>query len=706
MAALQKIRSKAGLLIGILAVALLAFIFPWTELTNFINRQRDKAFVVDGDVVSTGAYLTRINEFEAFQQIISGQSSFDENTTAQIREYVYEQMVKEMMLDKISDKIGIGVSEEEMRDMTIGANPSPLLQQIPFFVDPQTRQFSTQALTQFLSFVNRDAKTLPEGQEKAQLLELQSVWSTIQNMMKYQRLEEKYNSLLSSAIMINDVEAKTNTEENKVSSDIAYVIERYSSIPDSTITVENKEIEKLYNERKNNFKNNQAVRNITYFSKEIVPSENDFATVEKEINQAREKLATTDHPALIVADYSDTPFHDAFLSENQLPPEEANFVRNASIGDINGPIRDGDAYTLYKLIDKTVAPDSVRLRMIVIQEGMDRATANNRADSIVNVIRQGKDFAEVANEIYPQSNGGEVGWVTEAQLSSIGKEFVDAAFNSPTGQITKLNLQGQFQIIKVEEKTKPVNKYKLAMIHMPVTVSDQTLASIDNEINEFVANNSDGKNFVQAAQDKGFNLMQNVRVIPSQPNIGMISGSRQVINWAFNENIGSVKKFDLSDHKIVARINSKIDAGYVPVSEVSDVLKAEIIKDKKAEKMIADLKAKNLNSLDAYASDLSTKVDTVKFVTFNTPNIMGIGRESALNVYAELGQVGKLEGPLKGDNGVIVLNLLNKTEPTQDFNPETYKQTAASQNMYRIMTQSMYVLKDKMDVVDNRIILF
>jgi len=708
MAALQKIRSKAGLLIGVIAVALLAFIFPWNELTSFLNKQRDKAFVVNGEVVSTGSYIKRINDFENFQKMISGQSSLDENTTAQIREYVYQQMVKEMMLDEQAGKLGLAVSDEELRDMTVGTNISPVLRQMPLFVDPQTGQFSQQALSQFLNFVNTDIKTIPlqETEQRAQLQNMKDMWFTIQNLMKYQRLEEKYNMLLSNAIIVNDIEAKANADASKATSDIAYVINKYSSIPDSAVTVTDKEIQKLYNDRKNNFKNRENLRRITYFTKQITPSESDYASVEKEINEAREKLINTTNPALVVTDYSEVPYHDVFFSEKNLSPEEANFAKNASIGDVEGPIRDGEAYRLYKLIDRTSAPDSAKLKMIVIPEGIDKVAANNRADSIINVIKGGKDFVLVANELMPQSNGGEIGWVTEPQLASAGKEFIDAAFNSSIGEVKKLNLQGQIQIIKVEDKTKPVTKYKLALIQMPVVVSDQTLAGIDNELNEFVAQNSNGKNFITAANEKGYNLAQDVLISGSLPNLAQISGSRQVINWAFNEEVGSVKKFDLSDYKIIAKIDSKVDAGLLPLADVTEPLKAELIRDKKAEKMIADLKAKNLSTLEAYATAVDGKVDTVKFVTFNTPNIMGIGRETALNVYAEVGALNKLEGPVKGDNGVLVVNVLSRIDQSAEANADMYKQTTSNQNMYRMMSQTMEALKEKMNIEDNRVKFF
>lgn len=705
MAALQKIRNKAGLLVGVIALALLAFIFPWNEVTSFIHKQKDKAFVVDGDIVSTGAYHQRITDFETFQKMISGQTSLDENTTSQIREFVYEQMIKEMMLDKEASKIGLSVSDAELNDMLTGPNPSPLLRQIPLFTDPKTGQFSVQALNQFLTIVNTDIKTVPLEQQ-AQLENLKSVWETIRGMIKYQRLEEKYNALLANSVIVNDIEAKANNEATKATSDIAYVLNRYSSIPDSTVSVSDKEIEKLYNERKNNFKTQDELRKISYFTKQIVPSESDYAVVEKEANTAREKLATSENPALVVADYSEVPYQDVFFSEKNLSAEEGKFAKEASVGDIYGPIRENDTYRIYKLVDRASAPDSVKMRMIIIPEGTDKLAANAKADSVINVIKQGKEFAIVANELFPQSNGGEVGWVTEPQLASAGKEFVDAAFKAPTGEITKLNLQGQIQIIKVEAKTQPTTKYKLALVQIPVTVSDQTLAALDNELNQFVAEKGNAKDFVKAAQDKGYNVVPNTIITGAYPNIAQINGSRQVISWAFHEKVGSVKKFDLSDYKIIALINSKIEAGYLPVSEVKDVLKAELVKDKKAEKMIADMKAKNLSTLDAYAQSLGSKIDTVKFVTFNTPSIMGIGHESALNVYAEVGQVNKLAGPVKGDNGVLVLSVVNKTDQSKDFNVQSFKQTTNSQNMYRIMSQATQVLKEKLNVKDNRIAFF
>ena len=707
MTVLQKIRNKPKLLIGIIALGLLAFVIPWSEVMNLINSRKMRAFEVNGENVSTNDYFTRVTEFENFQKAVSGQNSLDENATSQIREYVYDEMVKEIILQEQADKLGLGVSEEELHDLVFGNNISPILRQIPFFLDPQTRQFSPQSVIQFVSFANTELSTV-KPEQYAQLEEIKSIWATIQNMIKYQRLEEKYNTLLANSILVNDIEVKSAQNALKSTANIAYVVDRYSSIADSTVTVTDAEIDKLYKDRKNNFKVSDNLRKVSYFTKQIFPSESDFAAVEKEINTANEKLAVASNPALVVADYSEVPYQDIYFSEKNLSPEEANFAKTATIGDTYGPLRSNDSYRLYKLVDRTAAPDSINLSIIVIPEGADKLAANNKADSIISVINGGKDFSVVAKEVMPQSNGDDGNWVTEPQLLSAGisKDFVSTCFTTSTGNIAKMNEQGAIQIVKVNQKSQPVSKYKLALIQIPVVVSDQTLTTLDNELNQFVAENNDPKTFEKAAKDKGYNIISGSIISGSQPNISQISGSRQVINWAFNEKVGSIKKFDLSEYKIIALIDSKIDKGYMPVSEVKEVLKTELIKDKKAEKMIADLKAKNITSLEGYAQAIGSKVDTVNFVNFDTPNIMGIGHESILNVYSEIGEANKLVGPVKGDNGVFALDVLNKVDQSQSFNVTTFKQTANSQNYYRVMSQSMIALKDKMKVSDNRVSFF
>ncbi len=506
MAALQKIRSKSGLLVGIIAVGLLAFVFPWSEVSTFINKMKDKAFVVNGEVVTTGEYATRISQMENIQKIMSGQNSLDEMATSQIREAVYEQMVREMLLDEQAEKLGLAVTAKELEDMIYGENPTPVLYQIPFFINPQTGRFDKAYMMQFLSEIGQDpSKLSPE--QGAEIVARREVWAFIENMIKYQRLEEKYSALVGGTAIASDTEAKSSYEDSKSAADIAYVLQSYSALPDSTVQVSDKEIKELYEKRKKSYKTNAELRTISYFIKDVIPSDEDFMAVENEIAAVYEKLLVADNPAVIVNEYSSNQYVDAFMSVSSLPADAKSFAQSAAIGDIRKPVREGQSYIMYKLVDRTNAADSVKLQMIPMPQGMDLKTTEHIADSLMSVIKGGKDFSAVANEVVPGSNGGELGWMNEMTLSGAG--IAKECFAASKGDVLKLNLQGQSVLMRIDDKTNPVPKVKLAIVQMPVIVSDKTQNSIDNELNQFVAENGNMENFESAASSNGYAIVPN-----------------------------------------------------------------------------------------------------------------------------------------------------------------------------------------------------
>lgn len=704
MATLQKIRNRAGLLIGVIGVALLAFILGdlLTSGNTFIRQFQDKAFVVDGDIVSTQQYFDRVTEWEDFQKMISGESSLDENAVSQIRDIVYQQMVKERVLDAQAKKLGMAVSKQEINDLVHGESISPLLQQLPLFVNPETGVFDRNALINFLSTINTDESNLPPEQV-AMVRQYKSIWLFLENLIKYQRLEEKYGALLSGAVLVNDVEASTTFAQSQQNADILYAVQNYYTIPDSVATVSDAEIKKFYSENQRLFKTNIPMAKITYFAKEIVPSDEDFDEIEAMTAEVHEKLLTTTNVASVVSDYSDVPYNDVYVSAKALTPDQRSFVESAEVSDVYGPFRDGDSYKLFKYMGKTVAPDSVRIRMIAIPESMaNDSLVTSFIDSLHTVIKGGENFADVANQLNPQSNGGEVGWVREIDLIQAGPDVAQKIFATPVGSVIKLNLPGQQSLIYVEEKTAPVPKYKLAVVNMPVIVSDKTQNNIDNELNQFVSDPEIKTNFVEKAREKGFSVVPSTTVAASDHTLGQMSGSRQVINWAMNGKEGEVKKFDLSTNRIIARIDKIIPSGVAPLSEVSDDIRSILLRDKKAEKIIEDLKTKNLTSLQDYAEAMNTEIDSVRFVDFHTANITNLGNEPVLNAYAAYAPLNTVVGPLKGNMGVFVIDVINRDQSEEEYNAQEQKANLHANTLYRLQTQAIEVLKDKMKVVDNR----
>lgn len=711
MSALQKIRSKSTLLVGVIAVGLLAFVVPWGEITQFLNVSKDKAFVVNGDVIKTGQYNARIEQREELAKMMTQDGQLDEFQLAQVREEVYQTMVKEILLADQAERIGLQVSDAELNDMVHGVGISPVLYEIPYFIDPQTGQFNRAALNQLITEIKK-----PDSQDltiRAQQDELRKLWSYIENRMRSTRLEEKYTSLVASAVLVNDLELKAYQADSKDVATIAYVSKDYKEIDDATIEVSDKEIQDLYNIRKENFLSKNPTRSISYFVKNVIPSEADFEDVKSQMLLVKSELASTDNAGMIANQYSSTPFIDAYFSLKNYPTEVVNFVNSSSVGDINEPMRGNREYTMYKYVARTLAPDSVKIQVLPIQS-FDPTQVAVIADSLQNVLKQGKSFAMLAQEMYPGTPGMGTGeWVNEAMLASTG--VAEQCFTAAKGSVLKMDLQGMTALVKIEDRTNPVTKVKVATITMPVIVSDKTNNAADNEINKFVSENKVPAEFEQAALNAGYNLIADAIIEPDyfglgfnpmsrNPRATFIPGTREVIKWAFNDDDGNIKKFETKDARVVALVKDKTKEGFLPVSNknVREVLTAEIRRDKKAEQLIAELKGKNATSLVALAQAIDSKVDSAKFVTFQTPYIGQLGFEPVLNVYAKSGKENSLTQPLKGNQGVYVLDVVSRTQDSAE------QSKAQLQDAYtNILAQSAsYLLMKKMDVEDNRITFY
>ena len=244
----------------------------------------------------------------------------------------------------------------------------------------------------------------------------------------------------------------------------------------------------------------------------------------------------------------------------------------------------------------------------------------------------------------------------------------------------------------------------IAEYSISVSPSSKTIQSIYSRVNQFVANNNSLKALEDNASQNGFNLLSSTRVSTGDITLGSINNARQAVRWAFNSKVGSVSEIYEIDNKfLVVALVGETPAGYTPLANVETLLKSEIANEKKGAQLVADLKAKGLTSLDAYAKEMKSTIDTAKFVNFNTSRITGIGSESVLSGLAPFASVNKVEGPVAGKSAVYVLNVFNKSESEAAFNAVEEKNSLESAMTYRIQYQAMEVLKNKAVIEDNRV---
>ena len=708
MATLEKIRSKAGLLVLVVGLALFAFIIGdfLNSGSTYFRQSQERIAEIDGEVIKIQDYQARVDEMTEIYKMQSGSASLPEEYMTQIRQSVFDGMVQEIVLDEATQKLGMVVGPEELFDMVQGENISPLIQQMQMFVNPQTGAFDKSALLTFLKQIDVDNIATYPAEQQAQLQQAQRFWMFWEKNIKRQRLESKYTTLLSKAIAANALDAKAAFDESVENSDIVYAMQSYATIPDSTIAVSDSEIKQLYEQRKESYKQ-KASKIIDYIAVDIRPSKEDYDKVQADIESVKSELETTDRVADLVNENSEVPYVDAFFTENALDAEMKQFATTAEVGAIYGPVFDNDKYRLFKLIDKTNAPESVKVSHIMLA-GKGEAETKALADSLLTVLKGGASFEELAKQFSADQaaeNGGELGWFTEATaLRGVNAEFKDAVFGTPLNQIAVVKSMYGTHLVKVTEKTANVAKYKVADIDMTVSPSSKTYSNIYNELNQFISNNHSLEKLTANAKEAGYNLVSDATVTKDDQLLGSVQNSRQVIRWAFQNDKGAISEiFECNDKFVVAAMKGSLDEGYRPVELVAAPLKAELIAQKKGEQIAAALAAKNLTSVEAYAEAMGAKVDSVKFVNFATRRISGIGIEPNLNAAVAMAQVDQVSAPVKGNNGVYVFKVYARNKDAKTYDEAEQVRTLDATNAYRVGFQAIQSLINKAEVEDNRI---
>ncbi len=706
MATLEKIRSKAGLLVGVVGVALLAFIIGdfLRSGSTFVHQSKEKIVVVDGEGVSIRDFQAKVEELTEVYKKRSGNNSLNDDAQAQIREAVFSGLVNKILLEKESKQIGLSISKEELSDLIIGDNPSPVIQQMPDFVNRQTGTFDKNLLIQFLQTIEADDLSAYPPDTRAQIESAKKYWLFWEQTIKEQKLENKYSVLLGSAIAVNSLDAKSAFEDEKVSVDFDFVLQNYQSVPDDQVAVSESEIQSLYNKRKEIFKQ-EAGKVIDYIAVDILPSAEDQAAVERVISGLKAEFSQPDvDVSSVVNENSDVKYEDIFRSAGEISPAMKEFVEKANVNDVDGPLLDGNSYVMYKLVAKTQAPDSIKMNQLLLPNINDEVKLKAIADSLIGVLHSGVSFAEMSKDATNGQSLGEVGWITESQLvTSTDPKFTKELFNAPLNTPFVAKSTYGSHLVLVTEKTKPVTKYKIANIQIAVTPSTETYNKLYNDLNAYVSKNRTLDAFKSAAAEAGYALQSDITLTQNQQTIGDIRSSRPVVRWAFEHKKGEVSDiFECQDRFVVAAVEGSLKEGFRSLSSVSEILKRELINDKKAEKIIKDLKSKNLTSFDQYISAMNAVPGAVKFVTFATQNISGIGMEPIINARAPQMEIGKISDPMKGKIGVYVLKVTNKINSDAQFNPEVQKRSMESMNMYR-MYSFMTALKEQSDIQDNRI---
>ena len=701
MATLQKIRNKAGLLALVIGLALFAFIIgDFLNSGSSLFRQSQQKIAKIGDyTLDYKVYEARIAEMDQVYKIQTGQNTMDDAINGQIRESVYESIVREQLLDQQAAQLGISVTGKEIFSMINGANVHPMIQQLPIFKNPQTGQFDHNMMLNFLQTIQSDDLSAYPAEAQEQIKNLKVYWMFWENNLKYTRLEEKINTLLNKAVQANSLDAKASFADRSDNLDFAYVCEPYNALPDSLFKASQSEVKKRYNSQIERFRQ-KPYRSAKFIVVDVKASQEDYKAVEDKVKEITPEFATTTDFAGFVNENSDNQFVDCYMSNKVFTGAVKDFVNNSGVGAVLAPVYTEGAFVMGKILDKSVAPDSVKARQIVLA-----TSEQSRVDSLMAVLKAGGDFNQLAQKFSRNNGGADMGWFREVDALSLGTPFIRSCFAATVNSYFTVKTKNSINIVQVTQKTAPVAKTKLALVTLKVTPSSQTYSNVYNKVNILVAKYTQADQFFKEAQKAGYEVKEAQSVHSSDNTIADIPQMRQAVRFVYNNEMGKVSGIleNQNNQFVVVGVTAVNDGDYQPIEAVQQTLLRELIDEDKAGQIVKDIQSKKASSLPVLAQALKLNVDSALFVNFGSRRITGVGEEPALVAAVTAAPLNQLSAPIKGKNGVYVFQVVSNKKSQEVFNLQQEKATLNSMNMYRLMYQSFEAVKNATKIKDSRI---
>lgn len=697
MATLEKLRNKAGILLAVvIGIALFSFIlgdFIKPGKSIFANSEHEIAKIA-GKSIPYQLYQGKVEEIYDINKLFSGRTNLDEQTSEALREQVWQQIVRENVMDDQYNKLGLAIHPDELFDMVQGRNIHPMVQQL--FGNPQTGEVNKPAIIQFLKNMDSD----PTGRQKI-------MWLYVENEIKTERVFTKYTNLIRKGLYATNLETKRSLTDRTEKIDFAYTNLPYSSIDDASVKYSQADLEKYYNAHKQDYEQ-KATRDIEYVIFPIVPSEEDKQLAEQWINKVKPEFQNSTDPKQYATLNSDSPFDERNYKQGELPKEYNDWAFVAKVGDMIGPITEGSSLKLVKLADIVYTPDSVKARHILItptektQEAVAKAKA--KADSILSVLKRGGNFEKLAKEYSTdpgsKDKGGDLGWFKEGLMV---KPFNDACFNGKKGDLSLIETQFGYHIINVVEKGKDVKKVQVAVVERKITASSKTIQTIFSEASQFAGLNKTSEQFTKAAESKKLTKRLAGNLLENDRNIAGLEHPREIIRWAYKSEVGNVSDvFELGENFVVACLTSAHEEGIAPLSQVADEIKVKVIREKKGE-LLSD-KVKNVmkasSSIETIAQNLGTKAEQATQVSFSSYSIPNAGFEPSVIATAATSAEGKVVGPIVGNSGVYVLAVTAKNKEEGDINME--KNRLSNMLGSRAYYEAYEALKKTAEIKDKR----
>ncbi|MBX9781985.1 MAG: SurA N-terminal domain-containing protein [Chitinophagaceae bacterium] len=709
MSIIQKIREKPGLIIGIIAFALISFILG----DYFLSRNRGASRNSNSYIGSVNG--TKIDLADFSNKLALTEENYSQQgtpVTEEMKQYITEQLwnqeVDDILMKEEYEKLGLTFSSADLNEALYGANANPSM--VQRFTDPKTGAFDVNAARQYINSLKKKKATDKERMQMEQFIDY-----LINN-----GLRTKYTFLISGSVFypkwLND---KDVNDQNSIAS-VNYVMAPYASINDSTIKVTDEDIDNYISKHKSEFKQEKS-RTISYLVFDAAPSAADTATVREAVAKLKQPFTEAkDAAQYVAANNSSTPYFDGFVTKSQLKVPNADSIQNIPVGSVYGPYPDGGNFVLARMVDKRQLADSVKCRHVLIgtkdengQQIISDSIASIRIDSIKNAINGGASWAAMVEKYNPVSDGSRQnkGEMTFSSLQIQGQNFAKEfgkfiLFDGKKGERKVVKTDFGYHYIEIMDQMGIQPAVKVAYYSKPIESGEETINSASTAATQFAAEARDAKSFEATAQKKKLSP----RIAEVKPNDYQVIGlgaARKLIKWTYENKVGSVSEPEsLGDKYVVVLISEEKQEGTPKAKDVRMQVENVVRNYKKAQQIIG--KIGNSKDMNAIAKSFNTTVSRADSLSFLAPFIPGIGAESKFTGAAfDAINKGKVIGPIAGNSGVFfVQNLSIGLKPAVDADYKARRQQMEQSQKGNLGYKFVESLRKSATIKDNRVDFF
>lgn len=713
MAALGKIRSKGVILICVIGFALFAFIAEelFRSCESSRNESRQQVGEVLGDKVNVQDFQKLVDEYTNVIKMTQGRDNLTDDDLNQVKDVVWNTFVQTELISNEASKLGLQVTDQELQNV-LNAGTNPMLLQTPF-VNQQTGRFDANMLKKFLAEYKQAQTTNPQMAEQYQ--GIYNFWTFIEKSLRQQLLAQKYQTLLAGCLLSNPVSAKMAYTDENQESNIQLASFAYSSINDNKVKISDSDLKAKYEELKPRFKQYEETRSIKYVDYQVVPSKADRAELNKTVAGYVKSLSEVADPTDVVRKSGSLVTYLGIpQTKAAFPSDIAARLDSVAVGSTTAPVenKQDNTINIIKLMSKTQLPDSVQFRAIQVG-GATPADAAKTADSIYTALKGGADFEAIAKK-YGQT--GEKNWITSNQYQNAPsidvdtKSYIEALNTLPVNELKNLKFTQGNLILQITDRKGMTEKYVAAVIKKPIEFSKNTYSAAYNKFSQFVSENQTLEAMQKNASKYGYKVQERMDIRNSEHYVAGIHGTREAMKWIFEADENSVSPLyecGDNDHLLVLVMTKVNKKGYRGLDDVNvkNYVRQEVLRDKKAEMLMA--KVKGVNSISA-AKSKGAQISNVNQVTFAAPVfVQSTGMsEPALSGAVSATAKGKFcSSAVKGNGGVYVFQVVDKKMRPVKFNAKEYEQRQR-QKLLQYAGNFMQELYFKANVTDNRYLFF